>query len=107
MMAISPQPGEALAVKFDFNPVAQALYAVLKDPAIPKAIHDAKAAMRLLMSLGTELTGVSDDPQLYSYLLHPTYSSHRLADAALRRLHHKLSGDSAGAAAGTGRLAAA
>ncbi len=106
MMAISPQPGEALAIKFDFNPVAQALYAVLKDPAIPKAIHDAKAAMRLLMSLGTELTGVSDDPQLYSYLLNPTYSSHRLADVALRRFNHKLSGDIAEAADVTGRLAA-
>ncbi|PYX89701.1 MAG: DNA polymerase I, partial [Acidobacteria bacterium] len=106
MMAISAQPGEALAIKFDFNPVAQALYAVLKDPAIPKAIHDAKAAMRLLMSLGTELTGVSDDSQLYSYLLNPTYSSHRLADVALRRFNHKLSGDIAEAADVTGRLAA-
>jgi DNA polymerase I-like protein with 3'-5' exonuclease and polymerase domains len=32
------------------------------------------------------------DPMLYSYLLDPTYSSHRLADVALRRFNLKLSG---------------
>ena len=42
---------------------------------------------------------------LYSYLLDPTYSSHRLADVALRRFNLKLSGDLAEAADITGRLA--
>ena len=44
---------------------------------------------------------------LYSYLLDPTYSSHRLADVALRRFNLKLSGDLAEAADITGRLASA
>jgi DNA polymerase-1 len=105
MMAISPVAGEALATKFDFNPMARELYAVLKDGAVPKAIHDAKTATRVLKSFGTELAGVSDDPQLYSYLLNPTYSSHRLADVSLRRFNHKLSGELPEAADVTARLA--
>src|ERR1051326_9441723 len=42
---------------------------------------------------------------LYSYLLDPTYSSHRLADVALRHFNLKLSGSLAEAADVTGRLA--
>jgi DNA polymerase-1 len=44
---------------------------------------------------------------LYSYLLDPTYSSHRLADVALRRFNLKLSGTLPEAADITGRLATA
>jgi DNA polymerase-1 len=43
---------------------------------------------------------------LYSYLLDPTYSSHGLADVALRRFNLKLSGDLAEFADVTGRLTA-
>jgi len=34
---------------------------------------------------GIALAGVKHDPMLYSYLLDPTYSSHSLAEVALRR----------------------
>ena len=44
---------------------------------------------------------------LYSYLLDPTYSSHRLADVALRRFNLKLAGELAESADITGRLAGA
>jgi DNA polymerase-1 len=44
---------------------------------------------------------------LYSYLLDPTYSSHTLADVALRRFNLKLSGTLAESADITGRVAAA
>jgi len=44
---------------------------------------------------------------LYSYLLDPTYSSHRLADVALRRFNLKLSGTLPEAADITGRLTTA
>ena len=44
---------------------------------------------------------------LYSYLLDPTYSSHRLPDVALRRFNLKLTGTLAEAADITGRLAPA
>ena len=42
---------------------------------------------------------------LYSYLLDPTYTSHRLADVALRRFNLKLSGTLPESADITGRLA--
>jgi len=44
---------------------------------------------------------------LYSYLLDPTYASHRLADVALRRFNLKLSGTLPEAADITGQLATA
>jgi DNA polymerase I len=44
---------------------------------------------------------------LYSYLLDPTYSSHALADVALRRFNLKLSGTLAESADITGRLSSA
>ena len=44
---------------------------------------------------------------LYSYLLDPTYSSHRLADVALRRFNLKLAEQLAESADITGRLASA
>jgi DNA polymerase-1 len=56
---------------------------------------------------GITLAGVDYDPMLYSYLLDPTYSSHRLADVALRRFNLKLSGTLPEAADITGRLATA
>jgi DNA polymerase-1 len=72
----------------------------------PKAIHDYKSAIHALDSLGINLQGVLHDSMLYSYLLDPTYSSHRLADVALRRFNLKLSGDLAESADVTGRLTA-
>jgi DNA polymerase-1 len=50
---------------------------------------------------------VHHDPMLYSYLLDPTYSSHALADVALRRFNLKLTGTLAESADITGHLAAA
>jgi DNA polymerase-1 len=54
-----------------------------------------------------EIEGVQHDPVLYSYLLDPTYSSHQLADIALRRFNLKLSGKLAESADITGRVATA
>ena len=83
-------------------------FALILDPtALPKSIHDYKAAIHALDSPGINLQGVQHDPMLYSYLLDPTYSSHRLPDVALRRFNLKLSGDLAEAADITGRLAIA
>ena len=61
-------------------------------PDVPKSVHDYKAAIHALEPLGITLAGVQHDPMLYSYLLDPTYSSHRLADVALRRFNLKLGG---------------
>ena len=103
--AISAQPGVAISVTLDDGPAAQALLQALADPDLPKAVHDWKAALHALAASGRALAGVRDEPMLYSYLLDPTYSSHRLADVALRRFNLKASSGLAEAADLTGRLA--
>jgi DNA polymerase-1 len=106
-IAISATAGTATIVKLDSNSAAAKLRSILTSAATPKAIHDYKAAIHALDSQGIHLQGVEHDPMLYSYLLDPTYSSHRLADVALRRFNLKLSGDLAEAADVTGRLTTA
>ena len=109
--AISGAAGSAIIVKLDSTSTAAKLRTILTDRT-PKAIHDYKAAIHALAPLGISLQGVEHDPMLYSYLLDPTYSSHRLADVALRRFNLKLSqlqtnNDLAEAADITGRLTTA
>jgi len=106
-LAISKAPATGAMVWLDDKELADRVRSVLEDPAAPKSIHDSKAALHHFSALGIALTGVKHDPMLYSYLLDPTYSSHALAEVALRRLNLKLSGNLAEAADVTGRLAAA
>jgi DNA polymerase-1 len=111
-VAISAAAGSAAIVKLDATSAAAKLRTVLTTASTPKAIHDYKAAIHALDALGINLQGVEHDPMLYSYLLDPTYSSHRLADVALRRFNLRLSqlqtnNDLAEAADVTGRLATA
>ncbi len=105
--AISAAAGTATTVKLDSGDAGEKLRAILTDGDIPKAIHDYKAAIHALEPLSIALAGVRHDPMLYSYLLDPTYSSHGLADVALRRFNLKLSGELAEAADIAGRLAGA
>jgi DNA polymerase-1 len=106
-IAISAAAGSAAIVKLDSASPAAKLRSILTSAATSKSIHDYKAAIHALDPQGIHLQGVQQDPMLYSYLLDPTYSSHRLADVALRRFNLKLSGDLAEAADVTGRLTAA
>jgi DNA polymerase-1 len=103
-VAISAAAGTATIIKLDSGDAAEKLRSVLKDALVPKAVHDYKAAIHTLDPLGITLEGVRHDPMLYSYLLDPTYSSHRLADVALRRFNLKLAGELAEAADIAGRL---
>jgi len=108
-VAISGAAGSAVTVKLDSASAAAKLRSILTTAATPKSIHDYKAAIHALDAQGIPLQGVEHDPMLYSYLLDPTYSSHRLADVALRRFNLKLSqlqtgDDLAEAADVTGRL---
>ena len=105
--AISAAAGTATAVKLDASESGSKLLSVLANSTTPKAVHDYKSAIHALAPLGIELQGVRHDPMLYSYLLDPTYSSHRLPEVALRRFNLKLSGDLAESADITGRLASA
>jgi DNA polymerase I len=106
-IAISSTHGVALTVSAEGEEATSKLKAALVDESLPKALHDYKAATHVLKRQGIALQGVQHDPMLYSYLLDPTYSSHRLADVALRRFNLKLSGTLPEAADITGRLATA
>ena len=106
-IAISGAAGSAAIVKLDSGGAAVKLRAILANANTPKTIHDYKSAIHALDSLGIRVQGVQHDSMLYSYLLDPTYSSHRLADVALRRFNLKLGGDLAEAADMAGRLASA
>lgn len=106
-IAISGAPGSATNVKLDSAAAAAKLRNILTVASTSKSIHDYKSAIHALDPLGINLQGVEHDPMLYSYLLDPTYSSHRLADVAFRRFNLKLSqtsNDLAEAADVTGRL---
>jgi len=89
-------------VKLDSDDTAEKLRSVLRDAGAPKSVHDYKAAIHALDPLGISLAGVRHDPMLYSYLLDPTSSSHRLADVALRRFNLKVAEELAESADITG-----
>jgi DNA polymerase I len=103
--AISGAAGSATIVRLDSGAAAEQLRSVLTDAGVPKTLHDYKAAIHALDPLGIPLAGVRHDPMLYSYLLDPTWSSHRLPDVALRRFNLKLGGELAEAADISGRIA--
>jgi DNA polymerase-1 len=111
-IAISASAGAAAIVKLDSSGAAAKLRSILGSESTSKSIHDYKSAIHAFDSLGIPLQGVEHDPMLYSYLLDPTYSSHRLPEVALRRFNLRLNplqtdNDLAEAADVTGRLTAA
>jgi len=90
-LAISAKQGAALSVRLDDSPAGKVMKQALADSAIPKAIHDSKAAMHVLEQCGIALAGVLDDSLLYAYLLDPTYTKYGLADVAFRAFNLKMS----------------
>ncbi len=105
-IAISSAAGTATTVAMQESAGAR-LRSVLEDESVEKSVHDYKAAIHVLEAQGIVLRGVRHDPMLYSYLLDPTYSSHRLAEVALRRFNLKLGGTLAESADVAGRFARA
>jgi len=106
-IAISAAPGVSTTIAAAAEGAMSRLKSVLADEHVPKAMHDFKAAAHVLERHGIEIKGLQHDSRLYSYLLDPTYSSHRLADVALRRFNLKLNGSLPEAADVTGRLSTA
>ena len=106
-LAISKASGEGALVSLEDKTLAGRVKSLLEDATSLKSIHDLKASLHHFSEMGITPAGVKHDPMLYSYLLDPTYSSHSLAEVALRRLNLKLSGNLAEAADVTGRLATA
>ena len=106
-VAISAAGGTALTVSLQIGEAAARLNDALESESVAKSVHDYKAAIHAFAPQGITLRGVVHDPMLYSYLLDPTYSSHRLPEVALRRFNLKLSGTLAESADVTGRFATA
>lgn len=106
LVAISAAAGTAVTVSLQ-EAAGSRMRSTLEDESVPKAIHDYKAAIHAFEPQAITLRGVRHDSMLYSYLLDPTYSSHRLAEVALRRFNLKLSGTLAESADVTGRFATA
>jgi len=114
-LSIAVEENKALSFRLGDSALSRRVEKMLVDESIPKSVHDYKSALRLLArrtgtrTLGNEsspspLAGVRDDVMLFSYLLNPTYSSHSLAEVALRRFNLQLSGMIAEAADVTLRL---
>ena len=85
----SPTPrgcflGVAVAAETALRVPLDDLRSLLEDAAIPKQVHDLKAALRVLERHDVVLRGAADDIMLYSYLVNPTHATHRLADVAAR-----------------------
>ncbi len=78
---------------------AEEVRALLEDAAVPKQVHDLKSALRHLAGEGITLRGVHDDLMLYSYLVNPTHSAHRLSDVAARFSNRPLQLEGEGALA--------
>jgi DNA polymerase-1 len=104
-VAISAASGKGMTVSLDDGGAGSALKKTLADNKVPKALHDYKSSLHAFADHGLSLSGVRDDTMLYSYLLDPTYSSHSLAEVALRHFNLKVSGGLAEAADITQRLA--
>ena len=57
---------------------------LLEDVSVAKQVHDLKGTLRILEQQGIAMRGATDDLMLFSYLVNPTHSTHRLADVAAR-----------------------
>jgi DNA polymerase-1 len=62
------------------------LYALLTDPAVPKAGHDIKHDWQVLRRAGVELAGVTYDTMLESFILDPGRRSHAIDNLCLEHL---------------------
>ena len=69
---------------------AEAIRALLENAELPKQVHDLKGATRELAAQGITLRGAHEDLMLFSYLVNPTHSTHRLSDVAARFSNHPL-----------------
>jgi DNA polymerase I len=70
----------------------RALAAWLADPAVPKALHDAKGPINALAARGLDFNGLTSDTALAAYLALPGQRSFDLADLAERYANRRLTG---------------
>jgi DNA polymerase-1 len=77
-VAVAADAGSALLVPLED------LRSLLEDESVLKRVHDLKGTLRVLASHGVTMRGAYDDLMLYSYLINPTHTTHRLSDVAAR-----------------------
>ena len=82
-----------------------ALGEALADPAVPKALHDAKALTRALLEMGGDLAGLDFDTALAGFLLNPAERAPDLSTLASQVLGLEIEPEGE-AAAGVGAQAA-
>ncbi|MBA2628099.1 MAG: DNA polymerase I [Gemmatimonadales bacterium] len=80
----APDPVKNLPPITDF--ACAPLYALLTDPAVPKAGHDVKYDWQVLRRAGVELEGVVYDSMLASFVLDPGRRSHAIDTLSLEHL---------------------
>ena len=90
-IAVSAEPARILVISLDAAPGSRApdwLCKLLADESTTKLVHDLKATLRIFdrhgASHGLKLAGPVEDVMLYSYLVNPTHTTHRLSDVAAR-----------------------
>ncbi|MEO6966430.1 MAG: DNA polymerase I, partial [Acidobacteriaceae bacterium] len=91
-LGLAADDSKAFRVRYE-GEAANLLRAALEDATLPKSVHDLKTLLRVTQAHGIQLAGVRDDLMLYSYLLNPTHSTHRLADVAARFDNQSLGGE--------------
>lgn len=72
------------------------LEAALADPAVPKALHDAKPLARALIEAGGDLVGLAFDTALAGYLINPAERAPELSDLAAQVLGLEIEPERAG-----------
>jgi len=76
-----------------------ALGEALADPAVPKALHDAKPLTRVLLEAGGDLAGLACDTALAGYLITPTERAPDLSSLASQVLGLEIEPEGAAATA--------
>ncbi len=76
-----------------------ALMPALADPAVPKALHDAKPLTRALLEAGGDLAGLACDTALAGYLINPTERVPDLSSLASQVLNLEIETEGAAATA--------
>jgi DNA polymerase-1 len=94
-LAIAAPDGECAFIDPEELPAAdeRALAGWLADPAVPKAVHDAKGPMHALEARGLELAGLTSDTALAAYLALPGQRAFDMGDLVLRYLGRELRDD--------------
>jgi DNA polymerase-1 len=99
--AVAGDDGSGWFVPFDR---AAGLADRLADPAIGKAMHDAKPVIRALLDAGLDLRGLLFDTALAAYLIDPARGTQSLSELAGRHLSVDIEPETAGTVAAQGAL---